>query len=595
MSRAFRADGCVGPEVEHATRCAPGKIARTDRLVQRAPTQRAATVTMQSGGGGVSVPTIDPFDWRVLTASAVQLAGAGAPPDVVHEAAAVGVGTPVAPLPHLEALTNAFGGEHDLKSIRAHVGGSAEESAHAMGARAFASGSDVVLPANPSLHLVAHEVAHVVQQRGGVHLAGGVGEAGDLYEVEADALADAVVAGEHVGHRLRGIAPSASGQIQLSPDDDGPPTDAGLPAGVVDAYNLEPATQLPDGQLGTEHTRAEQLALSGNAIRIEEIEDEIERRLPGVGLEGETSPTSPGNTRVTPDVALQILDNVSRGEAPFKPELGKGGASWFVTEGNPYVGISPDKTVNVDVEISKGDKPLVLGEKDLVAMLESEARATAAEAEAAFRQRFGLEASTPLNARMRKSLVRFQQQFAESRMWDRVAGRVKASGGVGEVVLEAGSRFSRSGSGKFAVVTDATKVSVKGGPEGLALALEEAGLSAEAPVLEAAEKLARKMRWGGRVRGVFRVGGRFLIVVAVTADVWKVFRAENKVKAVVESAGGWAGAGAGAAAFAAWFTPADAAGPLAWAGHGVGTLIAGGIGYWIGSGTTRTIYELMAL
>jgi hypothetical protein len=49
---------------------------------------------------------------------------------------------------------------------------------------------------------------------------------------------------------------------------------------------------------------------------------------------------------------------------------------------------------------------------------------------------------------------------------------------------------------------------------------------------------------------------------------------------------------AAGSAFAAWFTPADAAGPWAWAAHGVGTFVAGGVGYWVGSETTRTIYEL---
>jgi hypothetical protein len=48
------------------------------------------------------------------------------------------------------------------------------------------------------------------------------------------------------------------------------------------------------------------------------------------------------------------------------------------------------------------------------------------------------------------------------------------------------------------------------------------------------------------------------------------------------------------AAFAAWFAPADTAGPWACAAHGVGTLISGGVGYWIGSETTRTIFELVA-
>jgi hypothetical protein len=39
--------------------------------------------------------------------------------------------------------------------------------------------------------------------------------------------------------------------------------------------------------------------------------------------------------------------------------------------------------------------------------------------------------------------------------------------------------------------------------------------------------------------------GRILIVVGIAADVWKVYHARDKVKAVVESAGGWAGATAG--------------------------------------------------
>ena len=46
------------------------------------------------------------------------------------------------------------------------------------------------------LHIAAHEAAHVVQQRGGVQLKGGVGEVGDAYEQHADQVADAVVQGK---------------------------------------------------------------------------------------------------------------------------------------------------------------------------------------------------------------------------------------------------------------------------------------------------------------------------------------------------------------------------------------------------------------
>jgi hypothetical protein len=296
---------------------------------------------------------------------------------------------------------------------------------------------------------------------------------------------------------------------------------------------------------------------------------------------------------VTADVAVQVLDNVAKGQPPFKPELGKGGASWFVTEGNPYTGVDPAKNVSIDVEVAKSSKPVRFAEPELLTLLEETARESAAEAEAVFRQRFNIESSTPLSSKLRKSLARFQQQFAESRMWDKVGQRVRSSpDGVGEVVLQEGSRFSRSGSGKFAVVTDATKIQVKGGVEELLKRLSGNGISAEPPLLEAAEALAKRAKWAGRVRGVFRYGGRILIVLGVAADVWKVYHAKDKTKAVVESVGGWAGATAGAATFAAWFAPGDAAGPWAWAAHGVGTLIAGGVGYWVGSNTTRTIYEL---
>jgi hypothetical protein len=65
-----------------------------------------------------------------------------------------------------------------------------------MGAEAYATGSSVAFTGAPDLHTAAHEAAHVVQQRGGVQLKGGVGEANDPYERHADAVADQVVQGK---------------------------------------------------------------------------------------------------------------------------------------------------------------------------------------------------------------------------------------------------------------------------------------------------------------------------------------------------------------------------------------------------------------
>lgn len=118
----------------------------------------------------------------------------------IREAAAEGVKTPSASLPHTQRIQDAFG-HHDVSRIRAHVGPQATRSA-AMRAAAYAVGDHVAFAGTPSLHTAAHEAAHVIQQRRGVHLAGGVGEVGDTHERHADEVADHVAAGRSAEHLL---------------------------------------------------------------------------------------------------------------------------------------------------------------------------------------------------------------------------------------------------------------------------------------------------------------------------------------------------------------------------------------------------------
>ncbi|GAB4569891.1 MAG: hypothetical protein Tsb0020_24300 [Haliangiales bacterium] len=113
----------------------------------------------------------------------------------VHESAAAGVSGSGSALPHLDRIQQAFGPSHDVSQVKAHVGGAAAQASEAIGAEAYATGNDVAFRSTPDLHTAAHEAAHVVQQRQGVSLQGGVGQAGDSYEKHADAVADAVVAG----------------------------------------------------------------------------------------------------------------------------------------------------------------------------------------------------------------------------------------------------------------------------------------------------------------------------------------------------------------------------------------------------------------
>lgn len=113
----------------------------------------------------------------------------------VHKRAQEGVSGAGQALPHADQIQASFG-THDISHVKAHVGGDAAAAAGEIGAQAYATGDQVAFAQQPDLHTAAHEAAHVVQQRGGVSLKGGVGQAGDPYEQHADAVADKVVAGE---------------------------------------------------------------------------------------------------------------------------------------------------------------------------------------------------------------------------------------------------------------------------------------------------------------------------------------------------------------------------------------------------------------
>jgi hypothetical protein len=115
--------------------------------------------------------------------------------DAVQEVAARGVADAQAPLPHGSTIQQLFG-RHDVSHVRAEVGGAGGAAATQIGASAYATGDRIAFAQSPDLHTAAHEAAHVVQQRAGVSLKGGVGQAGDAYEQHADRVADLVVAGQ---------------------------------------------------------------------------------------------------------------------------------------------------------------------------------------------------------------------------------------------------------------------------------------------------------------------------------------------------------------------------------------------------------------
>jgi hypothetical protein len=112
----------------------------------------------------------------------------------VHEAASAGVGGGGGALPFADRIQHAFGG-FDVSGIQAHTGGASQRANEQMGSTAYATGNHVAFRGAPDLFTAAHEAAHVIQQRSGVQLRGGVGEVGDRYERHADDVASRVVQG----------------------------------------------------------------------------------------------------------------------------------------------------------------------------------------------------------------------------------------------------------------------------------------------------------------------------------------------------------------------------------------------------------------
>ncbi|MCB9529989.1 MAG: DUF4157 domain-containing protein [Myxococcales bacterium] len=190
-----------------------------------------------------------------------------------HAVARAGVAGAAGPLPHLDAIQAAFG-RHDVSGARAVVGGPAQGAAASLGAKAYVTEGRAGFAEEPDPRVAAHEAAHLVQQAGGVHLAGGVGVAGDRHEQHADAVAERVVAGESAEALLDEMAPAAGA---ATPAGAGPP-------GAVQLAIADDLHEAVDG-LGTDEdaiferlaraTPDEKRAVLGDASLMAALRDDL--------------------------------------------------------------------------------------------------------------------------------------------------------------------------------------------------------------------------------------------------------------------------------------------------------------------------------
>ena len=165
-------------------------------------------------------------------------ASAGGParaPSIVHQV----LRSPGAPLDAgtRSMLEPRFG--HSFADVRVHADAGAAESAEAVGAHAYTVGRDVVFGAGKyapgsagGQRLLAHELAHVVQQSGGgsaLQASLEIGPVDAPEEREADLAAAAVLRGGRVGP-----ISLASSAVQREPDDGGTPLPVPAPAPAPD-------------------------------------------------------------------------------------------------------------------------------------------------------------------------------------------------------------------------------------------------------------------------------------------------------------------------------------------------------------------------
>jgi hypothetical protein len=165
-------------------------------------------------------------------------AGQEPDPESIHRLAAHGTSGAGSGLPFLEQIQRAFG-DHDVSNVQAHIGGPAADACQRMAANAYATGNHVAFRDAPDLHTAAHEAAHVVQQRAGVRLPGGVGQVGDEYERNADLVADAVVAGRSAEALLGGTRRSGPTAERSG----GPERTSGSPPGQESASRTASSLQ----------------------------------------------------------------------------------------------------------------------------------------------------------------------------------------------------------------------------------------------------------------------------------------------------------------------------------------------------------------
>ena len=142
--------------------------------------------------------------------------------DYIHEIADRGLRSPDREYPYREQIQACFG-RHDIGDVTAHTGPDAGHANSLAGSEAYHKARHVAFAGTPDLKTAAHEAAHAVQGVAGTQLEYGVGQAGDRWEKNADAVARAVEQGksaEGLLDTITGNPPAAGDAVQFTKSKD---------------------------------------------------------------------------------------------------------------------------------------------------------------------------------------------------------------------------------------------------------------------------------------------------------------------------------------------------------------------------------------
>ena len=245
---------------------------------------------------------------------------------------------PAMPLPDADSWSQRMGA--DVSGTRVVTGPQAAESAEAIGARAFAVGKTIVFgdgayqPASPAgQHLIAHELAHTLQQPSLTPAGGALpaSQPGDAHEREAHAAADLVMAGQTAPRmspapamvagdwfpfgKAGGVPVGPGGPIQVPDQTPRPKKNAGE---YLEEYGARHASELPASMADVTFTLPSSYVTwrGGNSkMFAEAVGEQIRIRASNHGKVEEVFKTS-----LAPANLWEIVNRARDAENPDHPE-----------------------------------------------------------------------------------------------------------------------------------------------------------------------------------------------------------------------------------------------------------------------------------